>query len=259
MRDLRAELQELGDSVPIEWNPVEGDILVGFVRDASSIDTISVGSNTVVVEEERSGTPVLVSLDSPQLAALFELHSPRSNDRIGIKCTGHDSSGVRRFVMMIDREGSLQSRPGRPQPQRVSSSASEASGGCSTATPEEREHIERMLAKTSAQDPKDSSDASEGRLKGVIRRQEEELARQTRALERLEALISQSLLRAPNSTDFPFINARSQSPSVPAADANLEARAARRKKRLRALLIGLAVLTVCVLGTGFAFLKLTLH
>ena len=247
MRDLRAELRDCDDIAPVEWKPAEADILVGFVRDASSFGAIKVESNTVIVEEERTGMPVLVSLDSPQLAALFELHNPHGNDRIGIKCVGHDSTGAARFTMLVDRESP---RQGQADHEEACGDKSKANDDCCAATLEEREHIERMLsAQTSTRESNGSADAPSARIEGTIRREEEELARQTRYLERLEALIGRSLPQAEAPADSTPTGAHDQS----------QAPSARGGIRLRAWPIYLALLIACVIGAVFAFLKPASH
>ena len=192
MRDIRAELQNRDDSVPVEWEPIEGDILVGFVRDPSAVDTVDAGANVVVVEEERTGTPVLVSLASRQLAALFDLHNPRGSDRIGIKCAGYDSSGVRRFTMLIDRGDCPRSPISAPEPRR-SEKTSEADDKNCGATPEERAFIGKMLSASTEPECADTARVPEGPQDSVSHVQEEMFARQTKALERLEALVSRAL------------------------------------------------------------------
>lgn len=249
MRDLRAELRVWNEGVPVEWKPVEGDILVGFVRDHPPIDPTSAGGSTVVVEEERTGVPVLVSLDSPQLAVLFEIHNPRSNDRVGIKCTGCDSDGNGRFIMVIDRES-------RPTDQ-INESLDD---DCCATTPEERDFIEQMLSdETSMEIPEDCPAAEGPKIIGVIRREEENLARQTVALQRLEAVISQSPLHVEDSADSTTANAVDQplSASMPVVD--MEIKPARKKRWLRFLLFVFVLLVSGAAGVAISILYPTFH
>jgi hypothetical protein len=243
MRDIRAELQNRDDSVPVEWEPAEGDILVGFVRDASSVDSIDAGANVVVVEEERTGTPVLVSLASPHLAALFELHNPRGSDRIGIKCAGYDSSGVRRFTMLIDRGESPRSHVDKSSP-RESEKAPESGDKNCGATPEERAFIENMFSQTMTPECADSVRVPEESPDSVFHRQEEVLARQTRAIERLESLVSRAL---------PLDDS---SPAPSAVDANTSSgtRVKARRKWLAALLMFIAAIAATGIGVACAIL-----
>jgi hypothetical protein len=188
LRDLRAELRHSDETVPVEWKPAEGDILVGSVRDIST-DVTDAGRCAVVVEEERTGLPVLVSLDSPYLAALFELHKPRGADRIGIKYSGVDSDGVGRFTMVVDREDPTGKAIGRACADDGATSAQADDCG---ATPEERDYISHMLADSSSPQQENSDECPDDPIKGLLRRQEEEIGRQAKALERLESLIGRS-------------------------------------------------------------------
>lgn len=140
MRDLRAELRDWKDTDPIRWQPDEGGILVGFLRDPLPADCDSLEGAQVTIEEERTGIAIAVDLNSPVLAGLFDLHHPRVRDRIGIKYTGTDASGVARFIMVIDRD---------PAPDAPADEDTEG------ATAEERDYIEQMMADTS---PPETSD-----------------------------------------------------------------------------------------------------
>lgn len=130
MRDLRAELKDWTDGTPIEWQPSDGDILVGFLRERL---TDASGAECIVVEEERTGIPVALSLDSPMLRSLLEIHNPRGSERIGIKCIGLDADGTRRFVMVLDRWATNEGEAETDEDE---------TGGASA---EERDYIEQMM------------------------------------------------------------------------------------------------------------------
>jgi hypothetical protein len=258
MRDLRVELQHQDDNGPVVWKPARGDILVGTVRDASSIQGPDT-SNTVVVVEERTGVPVLVSLDSPRLAAHFELHKPQPNERIGIKCSGEDQ-----FIVVIDRDPEPITTAVADSPsQQVPDAQSPSSDDCATATPEERNFIEKIFLDGSpVSEPEwdDQHDDSPAHIQGTIGRSVEELDRQTKTLERLEALIIQSLpqpsapVKPPATEAGPQPETHPQSPQVIAAATCIQATPKPRKSWLRALLITLALVSASAAGVGYAHL-----
>ena len=260
MRDLRAELRAWDDNNPVEWEPTEGDILVGFIRDASSFDGIEARSDSVVIEEERTGISVLVSLDSPLLVALFELHNPRINERVGIKFTGRDTNGMKRFVMVIDRQSASQGRIAQPHPQEASGGGSEAEDDFSGATPEERDYIERMLSAEPSAQAQEGPRHNRSCLKGIISRQEEELSRQTRGLERLEAMISQSTTQTDAAAVCMSDDPADQSSSGNVKNAVPAMRLRRKEKWLRtfALLICIFVSAAGVAGVLLAYSALLL-
>jgi len=249
LRDLRAELRQNDECIPVEWKPVNGDILVGFVRETTT-DAADARQDAVVVEEERTGLPVLVSVDSPYLAALFELHKPRSSDKIGIKYSGVGSTGVDRFIMVIDRQDQAPKRSGK---QRAATHALSAeTDDCSTATPEERDYISRMLADSSSTPSERNDQSPEDPIKGLLHWQEEEIGRQAKALERLEALVGQSPLQDTSKPDSEADT--SQPPPQPAK------RARRGFNWLRALALWMALFIASALGALTAVLvKPSLH
>ncbi len=130
MRDLRAELRDWHDDDPIRWQPDEGDILVGFLREPLPAEGDDLEGKQIIIEEERTGIGVTVELDSPMLAGLFDLHRPRARDRIGIKRIGCGADQSRRYIMVVDRD---------PAPD------SAAEDDMTGATSEERDYIEQMM------------------------------------------------------------------------------------------------------------------
>lgn len=249
MRDLRAELRNWDDSAPIEWKPVKGDILVGFVREPAGFDASGAVTSPVVVEEERTGIPFLLQLDSPQLAVLFELHNPRPTDRIGIKCTGEEPEGSTRFIMMIDRDSRSVSA-GTPASQ---------DDAYSGATPEERSFIEQMLSDETSSDDSYECPADEGpHIMGVLSREQKCLDRQTKSLERLEAIISQSPDAEPISVQDSEQNRYKPVPEFVAIPYP-EGKPRRKRRWLRAMLLIFVLTAACALGMGHALMKGTPH
>jgi len=252
MRDLRAELRTLDDDVTIEWKPVEGSLLVGFVREASCLESSEPENGTVTVEEERSGTLITVKLDSPQLAALFELHNPHSSDRIGIKCTGEDPNGIKRYVMVVDRDYSCCASDEQTQTRGIPDDSSNTDIECTAATPEEREFIEHMLDEASAFDDEDSPEPIPLQLSGTIQRQEEELDRQSKTLERLETFISQKVPNSVTAIDPNQSVAHEQTFSQP--DVMFWDGVPRRKRRwLRNVLMAITAIAACATGAAIPF------
>ncbi len=150
-----------------------GDILVGFLERPYSFEADE-QIESVVLKEERSGTMISVSLTSPQLSALFELHNPRKQERIGIKCVGKDPDGTNRFIMIIDREP------------------------VNTDTPQESVTAEQTLYADGEEEPSSDCPAAEGpRIMGVLQQQEDELKKQESALKRLEAVVTTATAKTP--------------------------------------------------------------
>jgi hypothetical protein len=176
----------------VEWKPADGDILVGSVREMS-ID--AAGHETVVIEEERTGFPVTVSLESAQLAALFDLHKPRGLDRIGIKYSGLAPNGVARYTMVMDRHEAV-SEPAKRRAAGESMISQDED--CSTATSEERDFISNMLTHSQSVPQEETAEPTSGPIEGYLRHQEQEIGRQAKALQRLEALIAQPQEIAPD-------------------------------------------------------------
>jgi hypothetical protein len=204
-----------------------------------------------VVEEERTGTPLLLKLDSPQLAVLFELHNPRPNDRIGIKCTGQDPDGSGRFIMMVERDS-------RSQQQHLDTedhTEDYYAGAC----PEERAFIEQMLTDELPSDDSHECPADEGpHIMGVLNREEECLSRQSKSLERLEALISKSS-RTEDEVDQQNVQNLYQPIPDFVAVPYPEAKAKSKRRWLRATLITLWLLTTCGLGIAYLFMYKIMH
>lgn len=189
MRDLRAKLRQQEDNEPILWNPTDGDILVGTLGGDSSLAAEPGTPPIVTVQEERTGIEVLVSLKSPQLAALFELHRPQPGERIGIKCVSCSSAGERQFIVVMDRDATTAAP--EPAHEICAQPQPAADDDWETATPEERDYIERMLwgDPTETQAPRSYEVHASRRIEGMIGRGLDELDQQTRAIERLQALI----------------------------------------------------------------------
>lgn len=242
MRDLRAELTQ-NEAIPVEWKPADGDILVGCVREMPT-DTAS--HNAVVIEEERTGLPVTVSLESPQLAALFDLHKPRGLDRIGIKYSGVAPNGVARYTMVMDRHEAV-SKPAKRR--AVGQSMMSQGDDCSTATPEERDFISNMLTNSQSAPQEEVAGVTSGPIDGYLRHQEEEISRQAKALQRLEALIAQPQEIAPESKPEPAISQPKQ-----------EKRPKRAFNWLRIIALWMALFMASALGALTAVLvKPSLH
>lgn len=199
MRNLRAELQQREENDPVFWNPAIGDILVGTVGGDPSLAADSGLPPVVMITEERTGVAVYVDLESPQLAALFELHRPQPGERIGIKCVGYESAGTGQFIVVVDRDLGTAAAPSPAQlPEQTP-----ADDDFAAATPEERDYIERMLERGAIRTPAQAGSTRvypSRRIEGMIDRGLDELDHQTRAMERLQALVVPPQV-PPNSVD----------------------------------------------------------
>lgn len=253
MRDLRAELQSWQEDAPVEWTPKEGDIIVGFVRSTPSTDPNACSGAAFFVCEERAMTPVRVNLDSAQLAVLIELHNPTENERVGIKYVGRDQDGQKRYQMIVDRAAADRDEAPEAPLSRPSDTGARRDDDSAAATPEEKDYIERMLsAGLPASEAEPAQDSAEqDHLQGLIRRQEEELARQTRALERLEAMIC-----SPPPDSRPADDSESDdAPAVPPPPPEripCRVSPARPKRRwLRTAMLWLAVLAMLAAGAAY--------
>lgn len=266
MRDLRAELKSRPDDDPVEWTPKEGDIIVGFVRSTPSAHADTGSASAFLVCEERAMTPVRVNLDSPQLTALLELHNPHENERVGIKYVGVDGSGVKRYQMIVDRAAYSGTEPAQVAPPEVSPSEPPAAGvdhedDSAAATPEEKDYIKRMLSAGAKVDHDPAESVGQDHLRGLIRRQEEELDRQTRTLQRLEAMIC-SAVPEPEASEEETRGASASDPTPTPAPAStptpreprrvINPRAPRRKW-LRALIPWLAAAAALSAGAAYLF------
>lgn len=252
MRDLRAELQSWQEDAPVEWTPKEGDIIVGFVRSVPSSDPRAGSDAAFFVCEERTMTPVRVNLDSAQLVVLIELHNPAENERVGIKYVGRDQDGQKRYQMIVDRGAAERQPASEPTPGR-SETDSCGDDDSAAATPEEKDYIERMLSAglQTSEAGQEQAGAEQGHLQGLIRRQEEELARQTRALERLEAMICSP---PPDSRPADDDESDDASPvAQPSPDRIPRCVSPARPKRrwLRTAMLWLAVLAMLAAGAAY--------
>ncbi len=265
MRDLRAKLRQQEDNEPILWNPAGGDILVGTIGGDSYLAADSDTPPIVSVQEERTGIEVFVSLESPQLAALFELHRPRPGERIGIKCVSCSSAGERQFIVVMDRNAST-TVPEPPrgicaQPQPADDDDWE------TATPEERDYIEKMLwgEPTETQAPRSREVHPSRRIEGMIGRGLDELEHQTRAVERLQALIVHPAPHCPPQEDLVGAEPHSETglteeaPDQPLATvtAALPITESPRSKPtwLGVVTVGLALMSAAGLVAGYLYLN----
>jgi hypothetical protein len=193
MRDLHAELEKWNEDALTEWDPGAGDILVGVVESQSQGDAC--GIDSITVKEEETGTPILVKIDSPQLACLLTLQRPNVGERIGLKYNGKkNETGEKRYVLMVDREHI-------PDVTEASECTASVSDECVDdfvgATAEERLFIEQSLEDQSAAFETCMVDevpvSSDLTLREIIRRQDEEILRQSGNIERLETMLASAI------------------------------------------------------------------
>jgi len=227
LRNLRAELQSLDSYSLVRWNPGEGGIIVGLLRPSDLPSDDGRIGQLVHIEEERTGMIVEVSLETPHLAALYEMQSPQVGDRVGIRYLGLDTDGEERFALIVDRESCPPTQSGTTHDE-LGATEEETDRDCIGATREERLFMEEML--TSGDSPETEAEVPELSLVGLISRGAEELDRQPRALERLGAVVG-----APPASQKPV----SEQPTA------VERRPRRSGRARRLVLVILAIVVLC--------------
>jgi len=256
MRDLRAELRAWDDNTPVEWEPAEGDILVGYLREPLIPEGNEVRGDAVVIDEEKTGIGVRVTLDPPVLAGLFELYNPRCHEKIGIRFTGFCPDGVKRFVMVIDRERSRERDAAAERSQETPDGNCQDEDHLSGATPEEREFIERMLSAESPDAAQGSIRPDESRIRGMIARQQEEFSRRSTTLGQFETMISPSVPCADDTDAQPPAAEPNPAPADTVGSAAPAVRGRRRGKWLSAISVIFIILSAGALIALAAFPRL---
>ena len=270
MRDLRLELKNWDANTPIDWKPVDGDILVGFVRETAPLDTGKEGDASVIIEEERTCTNILVQIDSPQLSALFELHNPRANDKVGIKYIGYDENGTKRYAMLIDRD--IPISPAQIDDEEPNEISEDISDNNIDVTSEERDFIQLMIADDNIEDEKteepdepveivETPEIHNINLKGIINRHQDELSRQTKTLEHLEAMILQSMSCNECSSECSHINECDQevSPEEPQVISKVILNEEPIPQKSNKWLVLLVIILAITIGALFGYLNPIFH
>lgn len=250
MRSLRAELENWNYDAPTQWNPGNGDILVGTVKSYSSCEASEGVFETLTVQEEDTGALALVRLDDPELANLVKLQRPRVGDRIGFKYAGkHSDKSDNHYVLMVDRqedssEPTLSDTLAKEiQPPEETAGYDETTG----ATAEERLFIEQGLdTSVPAFDFDDThSDVAgisgtESSFNEIIKRQDDEIHRQAEIIEKLEGMLSAAI---------PLIGGKTAVEAVQSTSEDTVYRVQRRPRRwIKYLLTGIALAASCGLG-----------
>jgi hypothetical protein len=196
LRDIHAELEQWDYDAPTAWEPLSGDILIGVVKGCASRGHQN-AVESLTVQEEETGLLVAVLLDSPDLVNLVKLQRPHAGERIGIKCMSSQADGSRCFVLMVDRS----EREAQPQCDQTPAEAPEAAEeydeteNVAGATDEERSFIEQALLQDDfTSDPKlTSPPESDATLREIIRRQDEQIARQAENVRELERMLASAI------------------------------------------------------------------
>jgi hypothetical protein len=256
LRSLRAELENWNYDAPTEWNPGPDDILVGEVKEYSSHDWNQGVVETLTVQEEETGSLVLVRLDSEQLANLIKLQRPRVGDRIGLKNVGMQSgSGDNHYVLMVDRQPAAGSDSPEAQTSRSQQNVEVTEEDEDTAaTLEERLFIEQELDKTPTPTIQDASSlpGTESALREIINRQDQEIRRQAEMLDKLESMLATSIQylgeKAPSSTEFDLSDNPTESKPPKPETITFDQKQPRPRKWGKYLLAALALAASCGLG-----------
>lgn len=150
------------------------------------------------MQEEETGLPIAVVLDSPDLAKIAKVQRPREGERIGIKCVSSPADGDPRFVLVLDRAKPepqpKKAKPPKeePEPIDVDDEAEESVG----ATEEERLFIEQALMEDDHAIPAAAQTApqnSDSALREIIDRQDEQMARQAEYIRELQGLLGMAI------------------------------------------------------------------
>ena len=103
-RDLRKELEMIGDEPSNTWHPEVGDVIVGRLVTYDQGSTKFGECRIAVLQEEPADGLCEVWLGHAVLKNEFERQQPRVGERVGIKRLADSDKGYKRYKLLIDRE-----------------------------------------------------------------------------------------------------------------------------------------------------------
>ena len=104
MRDLRKELDALGDQATNQWRPEVGDVIVGKIVAYDQGPTRYGECQIAVLQEEPTNEHCEVWLGHMVLKNWFARVKPTVGERVAIKRLGDSDKGYKRYNLLIDRE-----------------------------------------------------------------------------------------------------------------------------------------------------------
>ena len=104
VRDLRKELEMIGDEPSRTWHPEVGDVIVGRLVTYDQGSTKFGECRIAVLQEEPTDELCEVWLGHAVLKNEFERQQPTVGERVGIRRLADSDKGYKRYKLLIDRE-----------------------------------------------------------------------------------------------------------------------------------------------------------
>ena len=101
-RNLDAELDDLGDSLPECWRSAPGSKLVGVLLRYDRGTNVYGTYHIVHIRDDASGNVLAVWLSHAVLLNEFRKHRPKPGQRVGIKRLGDSNRGYACYQMITD-------------------------------------------------------------------------------------------------------------------------------------------------------------